>query len=111
LKHDNPPITYYVGSADGERDGAMLGLGDFLFYNISLLLVLSLYVPTTIKIFVTLGCIVSVQVGYFATIMVFERLWKLDGIPALPLPVITFSVYFLILDYVVTSLSKCIEFS
>jgi hypothetical protein len=89
----------------------MLGLGDFLFYNISLLLVLSLYVPTTIKIFVTLGCIVSVQVGYFATIMVFERLWKLDGIPALPLPVITFSVYFLILDYVVTSLSKCIEFS
>jgi hypothetical protein len=39
--------------------------------------------------------------------MLFGKLWKNNLIPALPLPVITFSIYLLILGVVTTSSAEC----
>jgi hypothetical protein len=109
-KYDSPPTYDYIGDANGERDDAILGFADFLLYDILLLLILSLPLSMTIKILVTHGCIISVQVGYFVAIEIFEMMWEIDGIPALPLSIITFSIYILVLDTVTSLSSQCIEF-
>ncbi len=71
-KYNNPPTYYYVEHTNGERFDAMIGYADFLVYGILLLLLLSPPLSMTIKILVTLGYIISVQVGYVAAIEIFE---------------------------------------
>jgi hypothetical protein len=94
---------YYVsdprdGVMDKDKHGAMLGLGDFISYNLMLLFVLPPLLPMTTKIFVAVGGIISVQVGYMATIWI-AAIWRVkNGTPALPLPVITYSIYAILVD-------------
>jgi hypothetical protein len=45
------------------------------------------------------GCIISIQVGQCGTAY-FHRLSQLPYVPALPMPVITFSMYTLIVNVV-----------
>jgi hypothetical protein len=101
-------MFYYVGGANGERKGGALGLADFLVYDILLLLVLSPPLSLAIKILMTIGCIISIQIGYFVTIVIFEMMWKLDEVPAFPLPIITFSIYILILDAITSLSNQCL---
>ena len=98
-----------MGDANGEGNGTIIGLDDIFVYDILLLLVLSPFSSMTTKILVTFGCIVSVQVGYVGTKVLFGILWKTAPMPSLPLPIITFSIYFLILSIITTELSQCIE--
>ena len=106
-KYNLPPNAYCVGNADGEKGGVNLGLIDFSVYNILLLLTVSSFMPITIKILVALGCIISVQVGSFATDLIFGKLWKINGQPAVPLPVITVSIYLFVLNSITTSSHGC----
>ncbi len=107
-KHVNPrPGSYYVGDQNGEKIGTRIGLGDFVVYNLLLLLILSPYSSIRTKIFLTLGCIISVQIGYIGTIIIFDRLWKNLTVPGIPLPVITFSIYLFIVNIIKTSLNQC----
>jgi len=107
-KHFCRPDTYYVGDANSKTI-TRIGLGDFFIYNTLLLLVLSPLSSMTTKILVTFGCIVSVQIGYVGTRVLFNRLWKNITVPALPLPLIAFSIYFLIVGIVTTRPSQCIQ--
>jgi hypothetical protein len=54
----------------------------------------------TIKILVVFGCIINKQVGQCGTAYI-HRLWQVANVPGLPLPVITFSVYALILNVII----------
>jgi len=108
---DLNPIAYYVGDVNGERNGSCIGLIDFVVYDILLLLVLSPSSSITTNILLTLGCIVSVQGGHVGTIMIFGRLCRSYIMPAVPLLVINFSIYLLILSIVTTSSDQCIEYS
>ncbi len=104
--YKNLDLVYYVG----DKYNTAMGLADFLIYDLLLLLVLSPLFSMTIKILVTLGCIVCVQVGNVGTAIIFGRLWKNYAVPALPLPVITFSIYTLILGIVTISSAQCVEY-
>lgn len=46
-----------------------------------------------------IGCIISVQIGYCATSFI-PQLWLQNGAPGLPSPVVTFSMYIIILDVI-----------
>ncbi len=107
--NNHHPVTYYVGDENGERNGTCIGLGDFLIYNILLLLIVSPSSSITTIILLKVGCIISVQIGYIGTIMILSRLWKNRVVPGLPLPVIIFSIYFLIVNIFITSSNQCIE--
>jgi hypothetical protein len=53
----------------------------------------------TTKILVVFGCIISIQIGQCGTICI-RQLWRLVGVPGLPLPVIIFSVYAMIINVI-----------
>jgi hypothetical protein len=97
------PGEYYAADP---RDGTMnrnkrvpdLGLGDFFFYNLMVLLVLPPLLPMTTKIYVAIGGIISVQVGFMATIWIATCWNVLSAVPAVPLPVITCSIYTILVD-------------
>lgn len=77
---------------------SVLGLGDFFFYNLMVLFVLPPLLPMATKICVAIGGIISVQVGYMATIWI-ASFGNVEGDkPALPLPVITYSIYAIFVD-------------
>jgi len=52
----------------------------------------------TTKILVAFGCIVFIQVGYYS-IELIGKMWHVRILPGLPLPVITFSLYAIIVDF------------
>jgi len=74
-----------------------LGLDDFFIYNLMMLLMLQPEWLLLTKILLVFGCIISVQVGYCATIFI-RRSWSPDGTPAIPFPVVTFSMYIIIIN-------------
>jgi len=101
------PGVYYT--RDIGRGGSYLGYGDFLFYNLLILFVLPQSSSIIIKMCVTLGSILCVQVGYMTTIYL-GWFYKQDCIPGLPLPVITVSIYFVILTTLMwTSTTNCVN--
>jgi len=97
------PRLYFVndprdGIMDKNKHGSILGLGDFFYYNLMLLFILPPLLPMSAKIWVAIGGIISLQVGYVATIWI-ASFWNLKKIvPALPLPVITYSIYAFLVD-------------
>jgi hypothetical protein len=81
------------------KKGGSLGCGDFLLYNILVLLALPPSSSLITKICVTFGSIISVQIGYLLTYLLC-CLAKKYSAPGAPLPVITVSVYLFILDLI-----------
>jgi len=79
--------------------GGVLGLGDFAVFNTMILLILQPEWSLTARMLVVFGCIISIHVGHRGTIF-FEQLWSLNFSPAVPCPVITFSMYTIILDVI-----------
>jgi len=65
----------------------LLGLGDFIFYNLMILFILSPLSSIEIKICVGIGCIIFIE------IIRFDRFWnKIKARPGLPLSVITYTI-------------------
>ena len=64
-----------------------------------ILIVLPLSLSTMINIYITIGTIVSVQIGYFLTSWLGSFV-KIVPQPAVPLPVIIVSIYLFILDII-----------
>jgi hypothetical protein len=79
--------------------GNVFGLGDFVVFNTMILLILQPEWSLTIRMLVVFGCIISIQVGHRGSIF-FQQLWSLNFSPAIPCPVITFSMYTIILDVI-----------
>jgi hypothetical protein len=76
----------------------MIGLGDFFYYNLMLLFLLQPPLPMTTKIYMAIGVIISVEVGYMATIWISIFRNVENAAPGLPLPVITYSIYTILVD-------------
>ncbi len=120
--YDSPPMNetfvptkndhiavYYVEGADKWNTSASLGLGDFFFYNMLVLLMLPPSSSTTTQICVTFGSIISVHVGCFLTDWLCSITGNLSA-PGIPLPVITVSIYFWILNIIAPKkFNQCIQ--
>jgi hypothetical protein len=102
------PGVYYTG-INGERKGDSLGLGDFLGYNVLLLIVLPESSSMSTQILLTLGCIICIDIGYILAGWL-TSIWKEIGFPGVPLPVIVVSVYVLFLDIIMENPSQCDPF-
>ncbi|CAF2390762.1 unnamed protein product [Rotaria sp. Silwood2] len=85
--------------SEKEKYAHSISLGDFLFYNLMVLFVLPPVSSIEMKICIGIGCIIFIEIGYILTIWIgtFMKFWNAieDG-PALPLPVIAFSAYFIL---------------
>ncbi len=104
-----PSGIYYIDGIDKWKTSGLLGLADFFTYNILVLFALSPSSSMIIKICVTIGSIVSVQVGHLLTFLLC-RLTKTFIAPGVPLPVITVSIYLFILNIIIPrNLNQCIE--
>jgi hypothetical protein len=97
------PCAYYVNdprddSIDDESFIVTIGLGDFTFYNLMVLFILSPLWSMINQIYVAIGAIVSVQIGYM--VMNWTSVFRNENniIPALPLPVIFYSAYSILID-------------
>lgn len=93
---------YYTWDPDDNESNeegyeAYLGHGDLYIYNLMFLSILPPLSSIITKIFVTIGYIIAVQIGYEATRQ-FDRLYGRSGFPGVPLPVIMISIYAVILD-------------
>ncbi len=91
-------------------NGEYIGLGDFFDFNLMVLFILQPQWSITIKIFVVIGCIISIQVGKCGTSRLIQ-IWQLRGAPALPFPVVTFSLYTIILDVIIYSINIDCKYS
>lgn len=78
-------------------DSCGLGLGDFVAFNFMLLLLLNRSLSMLTNIYIAIGHIISMQIGHALTSRL-GRLYKLYGPPGLPLPVIIYSMYNILLD-------------
>jgi hypothetical protein len=81
------------------NDVECLGLGDFFTFDLMILFILQPQWSIITKIFVVIGCIISIQAGQCGTLL-FAQVWQLTGFPALPFSVVTFSLYTLILNVI-----------
>ncbi len=97
------PCDYYVNDPrdekiDDESFILTIGLSDFTFYNLMVLFILSPLLSMINQIYVAIGAIVSVQIGYMVMnwISVFRN--KNNILPAIPLPVIFYSAYAILID-------------
>jgi hypothetical protein len=75
-----------------------LGLGDFFFYNLMVLFVLPPLASIRMKMCIGIGCIIFIEIGYMITIWISLFLNGNRNGPALPLPVIAFSAYIILLN-------------
>jgi hypothetical protein len=99
------PCCYYTKGV-ANYGGRFLGFGDFAVFNVLLLILLSLFPSTEVKVWIAFGFIISIIIGQLSTCYL-QQLWNLRGMPALPLPVICFSTYVLLLDFLMTFSDEC----
>ncbi|CAF1373583.1 unnamed protein product [Rotaria sordida] len=97
------PCCYYVDDPrddkiDDESFIVTIGLGDFTFYNLMMLFVLSPLSLIIDQIYVAIGAIISVQIGYMAMKWTPTFWNKNKSLPALPLPIIAYSAYAILID-------------
>ncbi|CAF3694408.1 unnamed protein product [Rotaria sp. Silwood1] len=83
--------------SDQENNRASLGLGDFLIFNHMLLLVLPSASSITTKVYITIGHIIAIQIGLEVTFRL-GRFYNQYVQPAVPLPLIFFSLYSILLN-------------
>jgi hypothetical protein len=81
-----------------------LGLGDFFVFNLMILFILQPQWSITTKIFVVIGCIINIQVSEYGTSYLIQS-WQLSGGPALPFPVIIYSLYIIILNVIIYAIN------
>ncbi len=101
-----PGVLYLVKNyknmdlKDLEKETCLHGLdlGDFFFYNLMVSFVLSSLTSIEMKIFVGIGCIIFIKIGYTITKWISLLLYGKRNGPALPLPVITFTAYTILLN-------------
>jgi hypothetical protein len=94
------------------NNGESLGLGDFFGFTLMILFLLQPEWSITTKIFVVIGCIISIQVGKCGTSRLIQ-IWQLSHAPApaLPFPVVTFSLYTIILNVIIYSINIDCKYS
>jgi hypothetical protein len=81
-----------------DSDHPSVGVGDFIAFNLMVLLIMDPLWPTTTKIYIFIGCVVSIQIGRF--IMTIVQLYLEEPcMPALPFAVIPFSAYTIFVYY------------
>ncbi len=84
IKKKFPPIgSYFVKGVGKWKTSAALGFGDFVGYNIMVLLVVPQSSSIITKVCVTLGTIVCVQIGQLLTHWL-ELIVNIDLVPGLP---------------------------
>ena len=102
-----PSFRFYTHDIDDGPEACdgceSLGEGDFIFYNLLLLWILSPLSSTTIQICVLLGLIIIIQIGLELTSQ-FAHLWEEHIMPALLFPVILVSAYGVIVDCILQNL-------
>jgi hypothetical protein len=87
-----------------------LGLGDFLGFNLMILFLLQPQWLIATKIFVVIGCIISIQIGRCGTSRLIQ-IWQISDAPGLPFPVVTFSLYTIILNVIIHSINIDCKYS
>jgi hypothetical protein len=92
----------YYTRIEGEKRGAALGFADLVLYNLLVLLALPASPSSSMitQLWITLGSIISINIGHLIT----ERLlttYRLQSGPGLPLPVMTFTAYVILLQFIV----------
>ncbi len=101
--------TYYIRGIDKWKTSGSLGLIDLFVYNMLLLLALPPSSSIIVKVCVTFGMIVGVQVGSLLTYWLYSVMKQLSA-PGVPLPIITASIYLFILDIIIpNNFNQCIE--
>jgi hypothetical protein len=105
-----PPDTYFthdIGDKKDDNDNTQgwIGLGDFTVYNLMILCIMNPVWSTTTQIFVAFGCIVCMQVGNYSTKLLSE-IWDERIMPGLPCPVVSFSIYIIIIDFIMNYTSN-----
>ncbi len=98
-----------------EKVGHLIGLDDFFFYNLMVLFILPPLSSTEMKIWIGIGCIIFIEIGYIVTISIGPsvKLWgETKFEPALPFPIIAFSTYFILINvFIGDSESNLCEYS
>ena len=99
---------YYTGIG-GEREGASLGLGDFVVYNLMVLLALSpsLSSPMVVQLWTAVGAMISIEIGYLTMVWI-QWGYQLIVLPGVPLPVVTYTTYVLLLDMIHNNPNPCV---
>ena len=101
-------LVFTYSGIDGEWRGACLGFGDFLSYNLMVLLALPPLPSssTTTQLWITVGSMISIAIGYSATIWL-RWTYQISRTPGVPLPVMTYTAYVLLLDVIRDNPSPC----
>ncbi|CAF1121894.1 unnamed protein product [Adineta ricciae] len=77
---------------DNDNPQRAIGFGDFTIFNDMILCIVDPVLPTTVNVFIALGCIACIQVGHSITVSLFI-IWKQRPMSGLPCRVICVSVY------------------
>jgi hypothetical protein len=99
VENFNDKHFYSTKSFDNRYCLLSLGLGDFIAFNLMVLMSLSPCWSMTKKIFVVFGSIISIQLGQWS-MRVSHHLFAETRLPALPFSVIPFSIYTVIVNSV-----------
>ncbi len=92
-------FTYDIKDEENNNSKECLGLGDFNTFNLMLLSIMDPDWSVTTKMFVGFGCIICILVGDNGTRFI-GKLWRTHIMPGLPFPVVVFSMYVIIVDFV-----------
>jgi hypothetical protein len=84
---------------DDENPKTCLGLGDFIVFNLMILFIIYSAWSMITKTFVAFGCIISIQIGDHVTGLI-GQMWHVRVMPGLPCSVISFSLYTIIVDFI-----------
>ena len=92
--------TSYTG-INGEKRVASLGFGDLLLYNLMLLLALPASPSSSMitQLWITGGSIISINIAFLITRRLLKT-YRLRVAPGLPLPVMTFTTYIILLKWI-----------
>jgi hypothetical protein len=89
--HFNDDNFNSVG-AQPDNDHPSLGIGDYLAFNFMSLLIIDPLWSITTKLYVLIGCIISIHIGHFI-MRIVQFFWQGSSMPVLPFCVIAFSAY------------------
>jgi hypothetical protein len=92
----------YFTHIDGAKRGAALGFGDFLLYNLMILLALPAPPSSSMitQLWIPGGSIISIIIGLLITEQLLTT-YQLQVAPGLPLPVMIFTAYVILLQFIV----------
>jgi len=85
---------------DEEEILVCLGLGDFYAFNLMLLSVLPPLSSMTMKVCITIGYIIAIQIGQEGTALL-KYFFKQSIQPALPLPIVAVFIYSFLLSILI----------